>query len=64
MDCIVHRIAKSRTQLSDFHFHTQDSILLTDSHQRLSVADFKEENCDFGRWSMDENHVAWNWGSL
>ena len=21
MDCIVHGIAKSRTQLSDFHFH-------------------------------------------
>ena len=21
MDCIVHGVAKSRTQLSDFHFH-------------------------------------------
>ena len=22
MDCIVHRVAKSRTRLSDFHFHS------------------------------------------
>ena len=21
MDCIIHRVAKSQTQLSDFHFH-------------------------------------------
>ena len=24
MDCIVHGVSKSRTQLSDFHIHTQD----------------------------------------
>ena len=24
MDCIVHRVAKSRTRLSDFHFHFKD----------------------------------------
>ena len=23
MDCIVHGVTKSRTQLSDFHFHAQ-----------------------------------------
>ena len=23
MDCIVHEVAKSRTRLSDFHFHFQ-----------------------------------------
>ena len=23
MDCIVHGVAKSRTRLSDFHFHTR-----------------------------------------
>ena len=23
MDCIVHGVAKSQTQLSDFHFHIQ-----------------------------------------
>ena len=28
MDCIVHRVAKSRTQLSDFHFHLNDSLEL------------------------------------
>ena len=26
MDCIVHRVAKSRTRLSDFHFHVTDSL--------------------------------------
>ena len=25
MDCIVHRVAKSQTQLSDFHFHLSGS---------------------------------------
>ena len=25
MDCIVHGITKSQTQLSDFHFHMQPS---------------------------------------
>ena len=25
MDCIVHRVAKSQTQLSDFHFHFPNS---------------------------------------
>ena len=25
MDCIVHGVAKSRIQLSNFHFHGQDS---------------------------------------
>ena len=25
MDCIVHRVAKSWTQLSDFHFHLSGS---------------------------------------
>ena len=24
MDCIGHGVSKSRTQLSDFHIHTQD----------------------------------------
>ena len=26
MDCIVHGVTKSQTQLSDFHFHRQDWI--------------------------------------
>ena len=24
MDCLVHGVAKSQTQLGDFHFHFQD----------------------------------------
>ena len=39
MDCIVHGVTKSRTQLSDFHFHNskQRSIAVkgTDSGSRL-----------------------------
>ena len=27
IDCIVHGVAKSRTQLSDFHFHVWLSLL-------------------------------------
>ena len=26
MDYIVHRVAKSRTSLGDFHFHTKDGL--------------------------------------
>ena len=26
MDCIVHGVAKSQTQLSDFHFHTSHTL--------------------------------------
>ena len=29
MDCIVHRVAKSQTQLSDFHFHWNLHIIDT-----------------------------------
>ena len=28
MDCIVHRVAKSRTRLSDFHFHFSLQIII------------------------------------
>ena len=27
VDCMVHRVAKSHTQLSDFHFHFKESTL-------------------------------------
>ena len=27
MECIVHRVAKSRTQLSDFQFHFKELII-------------------------------------
>ena len=27
MDCIVHGVAKSRTRLSDFHFHLENTKL-------------------------------------
>ena len=27
MDCLVHEVAKSRTQLSNFHFHIDNFIL-------------------------------------
>ena len=26
MDCIVHGLTKSRTRLSDFHFHSQSTL--------------------------------------
>ena len=26
MDCIIHGVEKSRTRLSDFHFHITDSL--------------------------------------
>ena len=29
MDCIVHGVAKSQTQLSDFHFHKESRNRLT-----------------------------------
>ena len=29
MDCIVHGVAKSQTQLSDFHFHFSLAVLYT-----------------------------------
>ena len=28
MDCIVHRVAKCRTRLSDFHFHFSFQIII------------------------------------
>lgn len=33
MDCIVHRVAKSRTQLSDFHFHFYGHICILRGNQ-------------------------------
>jgi len=37
MDCIVHGVARSPTQLSDFHFHyIPDSVLLGLAHLILS----------------------------
>ena len=36
MDCIVHRVAKSWTQLSDFHFH-HNFHLLFHTHCRISL---------------------------
>ena len=36
MDCIVHGVAKSQTQLSDFHFHL--SGLYTFSHSLFTMA--------------------------
>ena len=30
MDCIVHGVTKSRTQLSDFHFHTITYVIYID----------------------------------
>ena len=30
MDCIVHGVAKSRTQLSDFHFHFVTKNIISD----------------------------------
>ena len=27
MDCLVHRVAKCQTRLSDFHFDDEDSVL-------------------------------------
>ena len=32
-DCIVHGVAKSQTQLSDFHFHFHTAIYKTDKQQ-------------------------------
>ena len=29
MDCIVHGVAKSRTRMSDFHFHTIIIVVVT-----------------------------------
>ena len=43
MDCIVHGVAKSQTQLSDFHFHT--------SHPALG------QQGGAGRWAL-EGHRA------
>ena len=34
MDCVVHAVAKSRTQMSDFHFHLL--CLACDSGESLS----------------------------
>ena len=31
-DCIVHAVTKSRTQLSDFHFHFSDPLKMDDTH--------------------------------
>ena len=32
MDCIVHEVAKSWTQLSDFHFQLTDNLLKSENH--------------------------------
>ena len=44
MDCIVHVVAKSRTQLSDFHFHTKlkkkkENVLWKDVNVRQGLED-------------------------
>ena len=40
MDCILHGVAESRTQLNDFHFHSQllrKALTLSWPHQTLCV---------------------------
>ena len=66
MDCTVHGVAKSRTQLSDFHFHLgleykimQDkrlTVLLTEhtGHRKLPFPTTQERtlHMDIMRWSI------------
>ena len=35
MDCIVHGVAKSRTQLSDFHIHIHNGIMIMLLEERV-----------------------------
>ena len=35
MDCIVHRVTKSRTRLSSFHFYVPNSLLLLSHFSRV-----------------------------
>ena len=46
MDCVVHGVAKSRTQLSDFHFRSSRSQVLPPS------SDSKELACSAGDLSL------------
>ena len=39
MDCVVHGIAKSRTGLSDFHFHFP-VVLPGEFHEQRSLVDY------------------------
>ena len=44
MDCIVHRVAKSRTQLSDFHFHHANSFKnRTVVSKKLIIGEIREK---------------------
>ena len=44
MNCIVHRVAKSRTWLSDFHFHF--SFLPGESHGQRSLEGYNPWDCE------------------
>ena len=46
MDCIVHRVAKSWTQLSDFHFHFQ--ILMSQNRNEITAL-------------VTETRMSYNW---
>ena len=44
MDCVVHGIAKSRTGLSDFHFHFP-VVLPGEFHEQRSLVDYSPQGC-------------------
>ena len=58
MDCIVHRVAKSRTRLSDFHFQTCPCSSLHWEHEmgaviiRLTLY-FSTKHRNMAGWTLD-----------
>ena len=44
MDCIVHKVAKSRTRLSNFHFHFENH-----QSEQIIFSDFNRNICNKGK---------------
>ena len=49
MDCIVHGVAKSRTRLSDFHFHSTDTLRFSYGNPKGSsgLPSVHSDSCSF-----------------
>ena len=53
MDCIVHGVAKSQTQLSNFHFHFPKNLSRLD--EELSL--YKISKGKEGPWGLTEKNT-------
>ena len=72
MDCVVHRVAKSRTRLSDFHFYFLEGInsRLSEAEKQISELEDKmveitsEEHNRVKRMKRTEESLREHWDSI